>query len=131
MGGGPSTYSCSSSFFRRWKEEFFNMKHSSARNVIERAFGLLKGHWAILSANLIYPIRTQGRIITACYLLHNYIRQVMSWYPLEEEIGEISETNLMDHDFITHVESTETWKQWRDNLTLEMFNAWRRHNSRI
>uniref|UniRef100_A0A9I9E7J0 DDE Tnp4 domain-containing protein n=1 Tax=Cucumis melo TaxID=3656 RepID=A0A9I9E7J0_CUCME len=24
-------------------KEFFNMKHSSARNVIERAFGLLKG----------------------------------------------------------------------------------------
>ncbi|KAA0066185.1 retrotransposon protein [Cucumis melo var. makuwa] len=29
-------------------KEYFNMKHSSARNVIECAFGALKGHWAIL-----------------------------------------------------------------------------------
>ncbi|KAA0066131.1 retrotransposon protein [Cucumis melo var. makuwa] len=29
-------------------KEYFNMKHSSARNVIERAFDLLKGRWAIL-----------------------------------------------------------------------------------
>ncbi|KAH6766339.1 hypothetical protein C2S52_017322 [Perilla frutescens var. hirtella] len=29
-------------------EEFFNMKHSSARNVIERLFGLIKNRWAIL-----------------------------------------------------------------------------------
>ncbi|KAL0411768.1 UNVERIFIED_CONTAM: hypothetical protein Slati_3766500 [Sesamum latifolium] len=29
-------------------EEFFNMKHASARNVIERTFGLLKARWAIL-----------------------------------------------------------------------------------
>ncbi|KAA0061279.1 retrotransposon protein [Cucumis melo var. makuwa] len=29
-------------------KEYFNMKRSSTRNVIERAFGVLKGHWAIL-----------------------------------------------------------------------------------
>ncbi|KAL0292201.1 UNVERIFIED_CONTAM: hypothetical protein Sangu_3256100 [Sesamum angustifolium] len=29
-------------------QEFFNMKHASARNVIERTFGLLKARWAIL-----------------------------------------------------------------------------------
>ncbi|KAH9792262.1 DDE Tnp4 domain-containing protein [Citrus sinensis] len=32
----------------RNKKEFFNMKHSSTRNVIERCFGLLKMRWAIL-----------------------------------------------------------------------------------
>ncbi|TYK22332.1 retrotransposon protein [Cucumis melo var. makuwa] len=29
-------------------KDYFNMKHSSARNVIEHAFGVLKGRWAIL-----------------------------------------------------------------------------------
>ncbi|XP_061363236.1 protein ALP1-like [Gastrolobium bilobum] len=32
----------------RTAQEFFNMKHSSARNVIERCFGMLKGRWAIV-----------------------------------------------------------------------------------
>ncbi|KAL0541277.1 hypothetical protein IC582_021319 [Cucumis melo] len=39
--------------------EYFNMKHSSARNVIERAFGVLKGRWAILRENLYYPLQVQ------------------------------------------------------------------------
>ncbi|CAN1140400.1 hypothetical protein LINPERPRIM_LOCUS24812 [Linum perenne] len=32
----------------RTTEELFNMRHSSARNTIERAFGILKMRWAIL-----------------------------------------------------------------------------------
>ena len=40
----------------RTPEEFFNMKHSSARNVIERCFGLLKLRWAILRSPSFYPI---------------------------------------------------------------------------
>ncbi|KAL4023499.1 hypothetical protein IC575_017257 [Cucumis melo] len=36
-------------------KEYFNMKHSSARNVIERAFGVLKGRWAILRGKSYYP----------------------------------------------------------------------------
>lgn len=41
------------------KEEYFNMKHSQARNVIERCFGLLKKRWAILRSPSFYPIRIQ------------------------------------------------------------------------
>ncbi|KAL2248272.1 UNVERIFIED_CONTAM: hypothetical protein Sindi_2679500 [Sesamum indicum] len=37
--------------------EFFNLKHASARNVIERTFGLLKMHWATLRSQSFYPIR--------------------------------------------------------------------------
>ncbi|KAG8478688.1 hypothetical protein CXB51_028509 [Gossypium anomalum] len=36
-------------------EEFFNMKHASARNVIERCFGLLKLRWGILRSPSFYP----------------------------------------------------------------------------
>ncbi|GAV85258.1 DDE_4 domain-containing protein, partial [Cephalotus follicularis] len=56
-------------------KEFFNMKHSAARNVIERTFGLLKGRWAILRSRTWYPVKTQCRIISACALLHNHIRR--------------------------------------------------------
>ncbi|XP_040933842.1 uncharacterized protein [Gossypium hirsutum] len=37
-------------------EEFFNMKHASARNVIERCFGLLKLRWGILRTPSFYPL---------------------------------------------------------------------------
>ncbi|KAL0461162.1 UNVERIFIED_CONTAM: hypothetical protein Slati_0003800 [Sesamum latifolium] len=41
-------------------EEYFNMKHASARNVIERTFGLLKGRWAILRSSAFYSIKIQN-----------------------------------------------------------------------
>ncbi|KAA0058990.1 retrotransposon protein [Cucumis melo var. makuwa] len=56
-------------------KEYFNMKHSSARNVIERAFCVLKGHWAILRGKSYYPLQVQCRTILACCLLHNLINR--------------------------------------------------------
>ena len=55
--------------------EYFNMKHSAARNVIERCFGVLKNRWAILRSPSFFPVKTQNRIILACCLLHNFIRR--------------------------------------------------------
>ncbi|KAK2641177.1 hypothetical protein Ddye_022940 [Dipteronia dyeriana] len=63
----------------------FNMKHASARNVIERCFGLLKKRWAMLRSPSFYLIKTQYKIIVACSLLHNIIRREMTVDPLEHE----------------------------------------------
>jgi hypothetical protein len=52
----------------------FNFLHSSLRNVIERAFGVLKQKWRILKAMPSFPPRTQKHIIMACLALHNFIR---------------------------------------------------------
>ncbi|PPD70662.1 hypothetical protein GOBAR_DD32456 [Gossypium barbadense] len=41
-------------------QEFFNMKHASARNVIERCFGLLKLRWGILRSPSFYLIIMSG-----------------------------------------------------------------------
>ncbi|KAH6771362.1 hypothetical protein C2S52_016165 [Perilla frutescens var. hirtella] len=69
-------------------QEYFNLKHAKARNVIERSFGLLKGIWAILRSTSFYPIKVQNRIIMACCLLHNFIRTNMPYDPLESTIPE-------------------------------------------
>ena len=79
-------------------EEFFNMKHSSARNVIERCFGLLKLRWAILRSPSYYPVKTHSRIIIACCLLHNLIRREMPTNPLEHQLEIHTAINLNEVD---------------------------------
>lgn len=39
-------------------QEYYNMRHTRVRNVIERAFGILKIRWGILRCAVNYPIRT-------------------------------------------------------------------------
>ena len=58
----------------RGKNEMFNFMHSSVRNVIERAFGVLKARFHILKDIPNYPLRRQMLIPHACCALHNYIR---------------------------------------------------------
>ncbi|XLR61391.1 hypothetical protein S83_012063, partial [Arachis hypogaea] len=70
--------------------------HSYARNIIEHYFGLLKKRWKILKSHCFYKIKTQNRIIIACYLLQNFIRVNMKFNPeqdtlLEEEQVPIGE----------------------------------------
>ena len=56
-------------------QEKFNHLHSSLRNAIERAFGVLKMKWRILLGIPFFPEEeTQSKIITACMCLHNFIR---------------------------------------------------------
>ncbi|KAA0062787.1 retrotransposon protein [Cucumis melo var. makuwa] len=59
-------------------KEYFNMKHSSTRNVIEHAFGVLKGRWTILHGKS-YTLQVQCRTILACALLHNLINREMTY----------------------------------------------------
>ncbi|KAL0553616.1 hypothetical protein IC582_007516 [Cucumis melo] len=56
-------------------KEYFNMKHSLARNVIERAFGVLKDHWVVLRGKSYYLLQVQCRTILACCLVHNLINR--------------------------------------------------------
>ncbi|MFQ6649382.1 hypothetical protein Gotur_023432 [Gossypium turneri] len=77
-------------------EEFFNMKHASVCNVIEKCFGLLKLRWGILRSPLLYLVRVHNRIIIACCLLHNFIRTYMSLDLIEAELGEGLASNVID-----------------------------------
>ncbi|KAK6151521.1 hypothetical protein DH2020_014156 [Rehmannia glutinosa] len=109
--------------------ELFNLRHSKARNVIERTFGLLNQRWAILRSNAFYPIKTQNRIIMGCCLLHNFIRTTMSRDPLEDEVPDLytdpSNTHNDDQEYVDQVESSPMWTNWRDELAMSMYNEWR------
>jgi hypothetical protein len=40
-------------------KELYNLRHSRARNVVERTFGLLKKKWAILRTESFFGIKDQ------------------------------------------------------------------------
>ncbi|XLR67407.1 hypothetical protein S83_018079 [Arachis hypogaea] len=118
--------------------EYFNKKHSSARNIIERCFGLLKKRWAILRSHCFYKIKTQNKIIIACCLLQNFIRFNMEFDPEEDTLLEEEQVLIGDDhggnedgddDMIESIEGSNDWTTWRDNLANEMYNDWM--NSRI
>lgn len=74
----------------RTPQELFNHRHSSLRNVVERAFGILKKRFPMIASGTepTYGIKTQNRIIIACCILHNYL---MAVDPDEELIAEVDE----------------------------------------
>ena len=55
-------------------KELFNYRHSSLRMVIERCFGVLKAWFPILSNMPKYKQNRQRLVVSACCVLHNFIR---------------------------------------------------------
>ena len=56
------------------KEELFNLCHASARNVVERIFGILKRRFRVLIIPPEYDMEVQARLPAALCALHNFIR---------------------------------------------------------
>ncbi|KAL0559036.1 hypothetical protein IC582_003625 [Cucumis melo] len=110
-------------------KEFFNMKHSSAWNVIERASGLLKGCWAILREKSYYPVEVQCPTIMACCLLHNLINREITYInELDDEDDGDSTHATTSGDDITYIEPSNEWTEWRDALASSMFTEWQLRN---
>ncbi|XP_038711785.1 uncharacterized protein LOC120005978 [Tripterygium wilfordii] len=80
------------------KKEFFNMKHSAPRNIIEKCIGLLK-----MREMRFDPIEAQ----------------------LDTEFGQAFLNDYEHGEHIGIVEPSNEWTAWRDQLANEMFNTWR------
>ncbi|KAL0416869.1 UNVERIFIED_CONTAM: hypothetical protein Slati_3518800 [Sesamum latifolium] len=107
------------------KEELFNLKYSSARNVIERTFGLLKIRWGILHSQSFYPIHVQSKIIIACCLLHNFIWNEMPEDPLKLELPDTREAGgEAGVECISSIEGNPVWSARRDELAFSIYNEW-------
>ncbi|XP_047940151.1 putative nuclease HARBI1 isoform X2 [Salvia hispanica] len=114
-------------------EELFNLRHTKARNVIERSFAVLKMRWGILRSASFYPIEVQSGLIIACFLLHNFIRSQLAVNPVEAELDKEAEdadenkNEYVDGDHISSVEPSASWNNKRDDLAREM---WAERNNR-
>ncbi|XP_057803556.1 protein ALP1-like [Salvia miltiorrhiza] len=71
--------------------ELFNLRHSKAHNVIERALWILKMRWGILRSSVFYPVKTQIRLIMSCFILNNFIQSEMPDDPIEREFDSVPE----------------------------------------
>lgn len=56
------------------KEELFNLRHSSLRNVIERTFGVIKKRFPLLQCMNSYRLETQTGLVQCAFMIHNFIR---------------------------------------------------------
>ncbi|KAF8572868.1 hypothetical protein K439DRAFT_1377211 [Ramaria rubella] len=55
-------------------QELFNLRHASARNVVEWIFGVLKWRFRVLVHPPEYSLAVQARVPAALAAVHNYIR---------------------------------------------------------
>ena len=53
--------------------ELFNLKHSSLRVTVERAFGALKNRFRILDNKPFHTYKTQVKLVLAYCILYNWI----------------------------------------------------------
>nr|GEW27231.1 protein ALP1-like [Tanacetum cinerariifolium] len=113
-------------------KELYNMKHSSARNVIERCFGILKARWGILRDNSYYPVDLKNKIIMACCLLHNFIRQEMPVDQFktknkhDEGTGDVGGGGVGN---INSIGTSNEWTAFRDNLAENMTSQQKEHRA--
>lgn len=112
----------------RCKEELFNQRHSSLRNAIERAFGLLKKRFRIIVDEPFYPYLTQVKLVLACCIIHNYLRGVMSNDPLLEEVDrDLFTQSFGEIDDIDATSRAEDAREGKSIRTYIMDQMWADH----
>ncbi|KAF2316097.1 hypothetical protein GH714_041002 [Hevea brasiliensis] len=85
-------------------KELFNHHHASLRNVIERAFGVLKKRFPIIASGTEphYSFETMTEIVLACCVIHNFL---MGVDPDENLIAEV-DRELMHAEADHHVSTS-------------------------
>ncbi|KAM3407870.1 hypothetical protein ACQJBY_001293 [Aegilops geniculata] len=98
--------------YPRTAQELFNLRHSSLRVTIERAFGVVKNRLKILDQKPFHPYSTQVKLVLACCILHNWILQ---WgfdeHMLEEEDVEPDDVVSSSHG--VEAFDNDAWKNQR------------------
>ena len=82
----------------RNREELFNLRHASARNIIEHIFGVLKRRFWILLLAPEYSLNIQAQIPAALCAIHNFIHT----HDADDIMPEmdLDNGNPNDHDYV-------------------------------
>ena len=106
------------------KYELFNLRHAQLRNVIERAFGVLKARFLIFNKpRRGYSIKTQIKIVWAMTAVHNFLNQI-GWNPWDEDSGYESSDDLDEEDEDISSEDCHNMIQRRSDIATAMWEQY-------
>ncbi|KAL8499769.1 hypothetical protein ACS0TY_019660 [Phlomoides rotata] len=86
--------------------------------------------FGILRSAAFYPVKTQIKLIMACFLLHNFIRSMMPVDPIKEMMdAELANEDLnggeqFEVELIDDIESSPEWNLFREDFSISMFNRY-------
>jgi hypothetical protein len=102
--------------------ELFNLRHSSLRVTVERAFGALKNRFRILDNKPFHPYKTQVKLVLACCILHNWILRYGhdGHIPREEDWQPNPTDETAPNDV---VDDNQTWATKRDSWADQMWQS--------
>ncbi|KAL0431395.1 UNVERIFIED_CONTAM: hypothetical protein Sradi_0765500 [Sesamum radiatum] len=108
----------------RTPQDMFNHAHSRLRNVIERAFGVLKKRFPILQWGIPnYLLNHQVDIVIACCTLHNFIRRfsnddIIFNEPNGDTPQDMDSFYHREHPTMSKIEEQRTL---RDSIAMQMW----------
>ena len=117
----------------RTKEELFNLRHASARNVIERIFGVLKRRFRILHLAPEYDLQVQAQIPAALCAVHNFIQTHSHGHhdsdDSDNDSGDDDEDRMASAAnnapaVASDVPDDDDAKLWRDEIAEAMWTAY-------
>jgi hypothetical protein len=118
------------------KEELFNLHHASLRNVIKRAFGILKRRWRILQQPPEYAMREQAALVYVTVALHNWIQRnddSFEWIEAEVDIesGQLEQEEGFDtiSELGNGQEEDPDMKRIRDEIVQAMWDDYCRYKA--
>ena len=99
--------------------ELFNLRHSSLRVTIERAFGALKNRFRIIDNKPFHPFKTQVKLVLACCILHNWILEHGIDEVIPHESSWVPNNNTRGHSIA--MEDNAAWALLRDEWANQMW----------
>ncbi|XBI28642.1 hypothetical protein VPH35_052820 [Triticum aestivum] len=107
--------------YPRTPQKLFNLRHSSLRVTVERAFGAMKNGFKILDQKPFHSYPTQVKLVLVCCIIHNWILQwgVDTFVPGEEDV---TPDEMISSDHGVEAFDSEAWSNKRLEWAHAMFD---------
>jgi len=116
------------------KEELFNLRHASLRNVVERIFGVTKKQFPILTCMTSFPFSVQCELVICAFMLHNWIRcaNANAWgddSSCVDEEDDDGEGEVPDISLGVDASTAKELIMWRDGIAASMWQSYQEYLS--